>query len=43
MDFVDTFLNAEVILRVYPMLLKGIGNTVALATTTIVVGGSQEF
>ena len=39
MDFVNTFLNAEVILRVYPMLLKGIGNTVALATTTIVVGG----
>ncbi|AXC50568.1 amino acid ABC transporter permease [Paracoccus suum] len=39
MDFISTFLNAEVILRIYPMLLKGSGNTVALATTTIVAGG----
>jgi polar amino acid transport system permease protein len=39
MDFTDTFLNAEVIARVWPMLVKGIGNTVALALTTIICGG----
>jgi len=39
MSFTETFLNWEVILRIYPMLLKGIGNTVALALTIIIVGG----
>ncbi|MEM9737000.1 MAG: amino acid ABC transporter permease [Pseudomonadota bacterium] len=40
MDFVDTFLNWDVMVRVWPMLAKGIGNTVALALTTIVLGGA---
>jgi len=39
MSFSETFLNWEVILRIYPMLLKGIGNTVALALTIIILGG----
>jgi polar amino acid transport system permease protein len=39
MSFVDTFLNWDVIVRVWPMLVKGIGNTVALALTTIILGG----
>jgi len=39
MDFVDTFLNWEVIQRVAPMLVKGIYNTVALALTVVILGG----
>ena len=39
MDFFETFLNWPVMLRVWPMLVKGIWNTVALALTTIVLGG----
>ncbi len=39
MDFVQTFLNLDVMVRVWPMLVKGIGNTLALAFTTITVGG----
>ncbi len=39
MNFIDTFLNIDVILRIYPMLLKGIWNTLALALTTIIGGG----
>lgn len=39
MNFVDTFLNWDVIVRVWPMLVRGIGNTVALALTTITFGG----
>ncbi|SEP02400.1 amino acid ABC transporter membrane protein, PAAT family [Salinihabitans flavidus] len=39
MNFFETFLNWEVILRIYPMLMKGIGNTVALALTIIIAGG----
>ena len=39
MGFVDTFLNVEVMTRVLPMLVRGIWNTVALALTTIVLGG----
>ena len=39
MDFFETFLNWEVMVRVWPMLQKGIGNTVALALTTILFGG----
>ena len=39
MSFVDTFLNWDVIVRIWPMLVKGIGNTVALALTTIILGG----
>jgi polar amino acid transport system permease protein len=39
MNFVDTFLNWDVIVRVWPMLSRGIGNTVALALTVIILGG----
>ena len=39
MTFFETFLNTDVMIRVWPMLAKGIGNTLALAATTIVVGG----
>jgi len=39
MNFVETFLNADVIVRTYPMLLRGVWNTIALALTVITVGG----
>lgn len=39
MNFTDTFLNWDVITRVWPMLVKGMGNTVALALTVIILGG----
>ncbi|MDP2086643.1 MAG: amino acid ABC transporter permease [Gemmobacter sp.] len=38
MGFVDTFLNIDVMQRVFPMLWRGIGNTLALAAATLVVG-----
>jgi polar amino acid transport system permease protein len=40
MNFVETFLNADVIVRTYPMLLRGVWNTLALAFTVITVGGA---
>ncbi|SPJ26016.1 amino acid ABC transporter permease [Palleronia abyssalis] len=39
MDFFQTFLNFDVMIRVWPMLLKGVGNTLALAFTTVTGGG----
>ncbi len=39
MNFVETFLNADVIVRTYPMLLRGVWNTLALAFTVITLGG----
>ncbi|MDN5786147.1 amino acid ABC transporter permease [Pseudorhodobacter sp.] len=39
MNFVDTFLNWDVVMRIYPMLIKGVFNTVALALTVIIFGG----
>jgi polar amino acid transport system permease protein len=39
MSFVDTFLNLDVILRVLPMLWRGVGNTLALAAATLIIGG----
>ncbi len=39
MNFMDTFLNWDVMMRVYPMLVKGIYNTLALAGTVIILGG----
>lgn len=39
MDFFQTFLNFDVMIRVWPMLVKGVGNTLALALTTIIGGG----
>ncbi|AZN70120.1 amino acid ABC transporter permease [Georhizobium profundi] len=38
MSFVDTFLNIDVIMRVLPMLWRGIWNTLALAGATLTVG-----
>jgi polar amino acid transport system permease protein len=39
MTFTETFLNWDVIARIYPMLLRGVWNTLALAFTVITVGG----
>lgn len=39
MSFTDTFLNFDVMIRVWPMLWKGVWNTLALAFTTITFGG----
>jgi polar amino acid transport system permease protein len=39
MGFVDTFLNLDVILRVMPMLWRGVGNTIWLALATLFFGG----
>jgi polar amino acid transport system permease protein len=39
MGFVDTFLNLDVILRVLPMLWRGVGNTITLALATLFFGG----
>ena len=39
MGFVDTFLNMDVILRVLPMLWRGVGNTISLALATLFFGG----
>lgn len=38
MGFVETFLNVDVILRVLPMLWRGVWNTLALAGATLTVG-----
>ncbi|PQO24603.1 amino acid ABC transporter permease [Rhodobacteraceae bacterium WD3A24] len=40
MSFVDTFLNLEVLLRIYPMLIRGIGNTIALAVSILTFGAA---
>ena len=39
MGFVDTFLNLDVILRVLPMLWRGVGNTIGLALAVLFFGG----
>jgi polar amino acid transport system permease protein len=39
MNFVDTFLNLDVIIRTMPMLWRGVYNTLALAAATLVIGG----
>lgn len=38
MTLADTFFNLEVMLRTLPMLWRGLGNTLALAATTILLG-----
>jgi polar amino acid transport system permease protein len=38
MDFVDTFLNWEVFQRTFPMLWKGVWNTIALAGVILTLG-----
>ncbi len=39
LDFVDTFLNVDVMARVFPMLMRGVGNTLMLAATILIFGG----
>ena len=38
MNFLDTFFNTDVMLRVFPMLLAGLENTLYLAVTTLIIG-----
>lgn len=38
MDFVETFLNWEVFQRTFPMLWKGVWNTIALAAVILTLG-----
>lgn len=38
MTFTETFLNWDVMVRVFPMLWKGVGNTLMLAAATLVAG-----
>ena len=38
MGFIDTFLNIDVIIRILPMLWRGIWNTLALAAATLTFG-----
>ncbi|MBP0614570.1 amino acid ABC transporter permease [Jiella mangrovi] len=38
MNFLDTFFNTGVMLRVFPMLLAGLENTLYLAVTTLIIG-----
>lgn len=38
MRFVDVFLNFEILAHALPMLLRGLGNTVLLGASTIVLG-----
>lgn len=40
MSFIDTFLNFDVLLRIYPMLIRGIGNTIALAVSILTFGAA---
>lgn len=38
MGFVETFLNTDVMIRVFPMLWRGVGNTLLLAAATLTLG-----
>ncbi|MFP4275160.1 MAG: amino acid ABC transporter permease [Paracoccaceae bacterium] len=38
MTFAETFLNWDVFMRIYPMLMKGVWNTIALAVSILVLG-----
>jgi polar amino acid transport system permease protein len=38
MGFVETFLNTDVMIRVFPMLWRGVGNTLMLAAATLTLG-----
>ncbi|MCB8840281.1 amino acid ABC transporter permease [Aurantimonas sp. VKM B-3413] len=38
MGFLDTFFNTDVMLRVFPMLIAGLKNTLLLAVTTLIIG-----
>src|SRR5688500_1042310 len=39
MDLIDTFFNPEVLARAFPILLRGLGNTLLLGATAVVFGG----
>lgn len=38
MDLINTFFNWEVLVRAFPILLRGLGNTVMLGVVTIIIG-----
>lgn len=38
MDLINTFFNWEVLVRAFPILLRGLGNTVLLGVVTIIIG-----
>lgn len=38
MDLINTFFNWEVMVRAFPILLRGLGNTVMLGVVTIIIG-----
>ncbi len=39
MKLIDTFFNWEILLRSFPMLMQGVGNTILLGIASIVFGG----
>lgn len=39
MDLVSTFFNWDVLVRAFPMLMRGVGNTIMLGCASIVFGG----
>lgn len=38
MELINTFFNWEIMVRAFPILLRGLGNTLALGIVTIIVG-----
>lgn len=38
MDLINTFFNWDVLVRAFPILLRGLGNTVMLGVVTIIIG-----
>lgn len=38
MEIIDTFFNTEVLLRTYPLLLKGLWITIKLGVVSIIAG-----
>ncbi|HET8727381.1 MAG TPA: amino acid ABC transporter permease [Alphaproteobacteria bacterium] len=39
MELIDTFFNWDILVRSFPILLRGLGNTILLGITAIVCGG----
>lgn len=39
MDLVSTFFNWDVLVRAFPMLMRGVGNTIMLGCASIIFGG----
>ncbi|MGS1096470.1 amino acid ABC transporter permease (plasmid) [Aquamicrobium terrae] len=40
MQLIETFFNWEILVRSFPMLLRGVGNTLLLGCASIVIGGA---